>query len=164
MSCNCNNNGDCGCQGNCFSGIQIPVGPMGPQGIQGPQGPMGPIGPQGPAGQNGAIPQIEWVEMPLKTSNDWQQTGVPSEVAYYAIWQGFLLLRGKIMNTSFNAFKIVFWDSAPASTGVIDTTAYEYYAQAPSIIRLMNNELSCLGVSGTDVMISLDSVPPIRIY
>jgi hypothetical protein len=163
MSCNCKKGGNsssCSCE-SCFSGVVIP---RGPQGIQGPVGPVGPQGVQGVPGQDATLQPLNWIQIPLNNKTDWTQTGNPTEIAYYAVQNGILYLRGKIKNDSYTVFKGVFWESAPVSTGVIDTMCYEDVDGSVQKLRLFSQDLSYVGDNNSSLILCLDSVPPIRIY
>ena len=166
MSCNCNkggNSGSCSCE-SCFSGVTIPRGPQGIQGPIGPQGPQGIQGPQGLPGQNATLQPLNWIVMPLDEKTDWEQTGNPTEIAYYAVQNGILYLRGKIKNDNYTVFKGVFWESAPVSTGAIDTMCYEDVDGSVQKIRLQLGKMGYVGDNNPELILCLDSVPPIRIY
>lgn len=126
----------------------------------------GPQGPEGPAGADGIgfNTPLDWIEIDL--INGWANTGVPAETPYYAIIGDYLFMRGKITHTSFDPLNSIFWEAAPTTTSDITLLAFDFAAGSavPLTIATGSQEMSYQGANNPTIILSLDSLPIIRLY
>lgn len=109
----------------------------------------------------GGIPLV-WNNIELV--NGWYEDDPINNSAQYAVQNGLMYLKGIIIAEGFNpSTDDVFWDSAPITSRQIYTSVYELPSETSKTLRVHLGEASYQGSSAEVVVLTLDSVPVIRL-
>jgi hypothetical protein len=107
---------------------------------------------------------LEWNDIPL--INGWLDSEPIDNPAQYAIQNGLMYLKGRIEIEEVTVLNRVFWESVPMTgiTREINTMAYESFSTIGAVpIRVESGEMFYIGAVEAAVILSLDSIPVIRL-
>jgi hypothetical protein len=107
---------------------------------------------------------LEWNDIPL--TNGWLDSEPIDNPAQYAIQNGLMYLKGRIEIEEVTVLNRVFWESVPMTgiTREINTMAYESFSTIGAVpIRVESGEMFYIGAVEAAVILSLDSIPVIRL-